>query len=58
MPWHPTRSEEDLLEVVERSHQNKEKTNEWKQRINKNKNWYNIHDEHTSNKEVKVTMVH
>ncbi len=25
------------------------KTNEWKQRINKNKNWHNIHDEHTSN---------
>ena len=28
-------SEEDLLEVVERSHQIKRKTNEWKQRINK-----------------------
>ena len=24
-------------------------TNEWKQKINNNKNWYNIHDEHTSN---------
>ena len=38
MPWHPARSKEDLLDVVERSHQNKEKTNEWKQGINKNKN--------------------
>ncbi len=33
----------DLLEVVERSHQNKEETNGWKQRMNKNKHWYNIH---------------
>ena len=39
MHWHPAKSEEDLLEVhvVERSNQNKRKTNEWKQRMNKNK---------------------
>ena len=55
MLWHSARYEEDLLEVlqvVEKSHQNKKKSNEGKQRINKNKKWYNIYDEHTSNNEV------
>ena len=44
MPCNPARTEKDLQKVVKRSHRNKDKLlNEWKQRINKDMNWNNVH---------------